>query len=227
MSDPIGDLERAIGHHFDDRSLIERALTHPSYASEQAERVRSNGRLEFLGDAVLGLVVSEELHDVWDMDEGLMTKARASVVNEEALFAMGASLGVPAALLLGRGEDADGGRSKPAIVADATEAVLAALFLDAGFDVTREVILRLWRPLIAERAQRPGERDHKSMLQELLAKRSLQAVYATEGSGPDHDRRFDAEVLVDGEVVGRGRGTSKQRAEAAAARDALGRLDDA
>jgi ribonuclease III len=138
---------------------------------------------------------------------------------------VGAAVGIPDALRLGKGEEASGGREKDAIVADAMEAVIAAVYVDGGFSAARRVVLDLWRPLIRERAATPGERDYKSLLQEALAVRSAEPAYEVDGSGPDHLRRFDARVLVDGKVVGRGSGTSKKRAQQAAARDALNRLD--
>jgi ribonuclease III len=224
VTDPQRAVAAAIGHDFADESLLELALTHPSFDPEQAEPVGSNGRLEFLGDAVLDLVISSELYERWGLSEGEMTKVRAAVVDEATLAAMGVSIGIPAALRLGKGEDAAGGREKPAIVADAMEAVLAAVYLDAGFDVVRDVLLTLWGQVIEERVAIPGGRDHKSLLQEELARRGLEPSYTVTGSGPDHDRSFEASVLVEGVVVGTGSGTSKKRAEQAAALDALGGL---
>jgi ribonuclease III len=224
VGDPVQAVAAAIGHRFADESLLRLALTHPSFDPEQTEPAGSNGRLEFLGDAVLDLVISAELFERWELSEGEMTKVRASLVDETTLAEVGRALGIPVALRLGKGEDAGGGRDKPAIVADATEAVLAAVYLDGGFDAVREVLLDLWRPLIEERVTAPGGRDHKSLLQEELARRSLVPIYTVTGSGPDHDRSFEASVLVGGDVVGTGAGTSKKRAEQAAALDALGRL---
>lgn len=224
MDDLLGAVERALGHRFSDRSLLELALTHASFDTEQARPTGTNGRLEFLGDVVLGLIVSTDLYNRWDMAEGEMTKTRASVVNESALAAVGMTLGIPAAVRLGRGEDAGGGRAKPAIVADTVEAVIAAVYLDAGFEVAQRVVLDLWRPLIEANAITPGETDHKSILQEILASRGLVLEYRTTGSGPDHERMFDTVVMIEGEVAGRGTGTSKKRAEAIAAREALATL---
>lgn len=229
MGDRIDAVASAIGHEFTDRSILELALTHPSFDPEQPSPVGSNGRLEFLGDAVLGVVVSAELYEAWDLTEGEMTKARASVVNETTLAEIGASVGIGEALRLGRGEDAAGGRQKLPILADAMEAVIAAVYVDAGYESARQVVLGLWRPILAERATAPGERDHRTVLQETLARMGLDPVYEVVGSGPDHSRWFEAAVSVEGEVVGRGSGTSKKRAQHAAARDALTRIrpDDA
>ncbi|HUG74326.1 MAG TPA: ribonuclease III [Acidimicrobiia bacterium] len=221
MDDPLDRLEAALGHSFADRSLLIVALTHPSYGVEQERPAESYGRLEFLGDAVLDLVVTTELYTRWNMSEGEMTKTRAAVVSERPLAVLGTELGLPEAMFLGKGEEVSGGRHKEAIISDVMESVLAAVYLDAGFDAVSAVILNLWRPLIKQGAVTPGEADHKSVLQEALAIRGQVPIYRTEGSGPDHERVFDAEVLVDGVVVGRGTGTSKKRAEAVAASHAL------
>jgi ribonuclease III len=221
VDDRLDRFEAALGYSFADRSLLIVALTHPSFGAEHEQQPESYGRLEFLGDAVLGLVVTSELYTRWDLSEGEMTKARAAVVSERPLALVGAELGIPAAMLLGKGEEVSGGRDKDAIVSDVVESVLAAVYLDGGLDAASAVILRLWRPLIDRVAAAPGETDAKSTLQEALAVRGQEPVYRTEGSGPDHERIFDAEVLVDGVVAGRGTGTSKKRAEAAAASEAL------
>lgn len=221
MDDPVDRLEASLGHTFADRSLLILALTHPSYASEQDPPPESYGRIEFLGDAVLGLVVTTELYTEWELSEGEMTKTRAAVVSERPLAALGTAIGIPEAMFLGKGEEASGGRTKAAIVSDVVEAVLGAVYLDAGYDVASRVILDLFRPLIEQGAAVPGEADHKSTLQEALAVRGESPVYNTEGSGPDHARVFDAEVIIDGVIMGRGRGSSKKRAEALAAKEAL------
>jgi ribonuclease III len=224
VDDSLHAVAAAIGHDFADRSLLELALTHASFDPEQPEPVGSNGRLEFLGDAVLGVVVTMELYEAWDLSEGEMTKVRASVVNEATLAEVAASVGVGSALRLGRGEDAAGGRHKMPILADAMEAVIAAVFVDAGYQRAADVVLALWRPIIAERAAVPGERDYKTILQETLATMALEPRYEVDGRGPDHQMTFEAVVVVEGEVVGRGTGTSKKRAQHAAARDALTHL---
>jgi ribonuclease-3 len=216
-------LDVVLGFKFRDPELIDRALAHRSYCAEHPDTL-SNERLEFLGDAVLGLVVTSELYTRWDMSEGQMTKTRAAVVSERPLAVIGTQLGLPEAMFLGKGEEASGGRNKEAIVSDVMESVLAAVYLDGGFDVVSAVILNLWRPLIEQGAATPGEADHKSTLQEALAVRGQTPVYRTEGGGPEHARIFDTEVLVDGAVVGRGTGSSKKRAEAVAASEALAAL---
>jgi ribonuclease-3 len=227
VADAAGDVAVALGHSFEDPSLLERALTHTSYVSEH-HGIESNQRLEFLGDAVLGAVIADRLHADWDLAEGEMSKVRAAVVNEATLARVASGLGVGAALLLGRGEDAAGGRNKAPILADAMEALIGAVYLDGGFGAARDVIDRLWYTLLADRARAPGRRDYKTRLQEILATEGREPVYEVEASGPDHARRFRSTVSVGGEVAGSGEGTSKKRSEqeaAHAALVALGHLD--
>jgi ribonuclease-3 len=218
--EPERALQAAIGYTFGDASLLDLALTHRSFTAEE-DFDESNERLEFLGDAVLGLIVSTELHEAWDLSEGEMAKVRAAVVNESTLAAVAQGAGLDNAVRISRGEDASGGRAKASILADAMEAVIAAVFLDGGLAAARRVVLARWRPLIAERAAVPGERDYKTRLQEVLARDGRLPVYDVVGSGPDHSRVFEAVVRVDGEVLGRGGGSSKKRAQQSAARAAL------
>ena len=224
---PMQAVSRALHYRFADPDLLRLALTHRSLEADSTDTFASNERLEFLGDAVLGLVVATELHDAWDLPEGQMAKVRAAVVNETTLAAVARTVGIPEALRLGKGEESTGGRHKASIVADAMEAVIGAIFLDGGFESAREVVLERWRPLIADRAAAPGGRDYKTRLQELLARRGEEPVYEiVDEGGPDHARYFETVVRVGGEVVGRGTGTSKKRTEQAAARDALVHLGD-
>ncbi|MEK7251770.1 MAG: ribonuclease III [Actinomycetota bacterium] len=215
----------ALGHEFEREDLLIEALTHRSVPVEESGEV-SNERLEFLGDAVLGLVVATELHTRWNLSEGEMSMVRASVVNETALAGIAVSLGVGDALRLGRGEDASGGRDKPQILGDALEALIGAVYLDSGFKRARRIVLKHWSEIIAERAESPGERDYKTRLQEVLAQTGSTPEYAVVGAGPDHERTFKATVVVDGKVLGMGAGTSKKRAQQVAARRALEVLGD-
>ena len=210
-------LEQALGHRFADRALLHRALVHRSYEDDDT----SNERLEFLGDAVLGLVVADELLAKYDMAEGEMAKVRASVVSEPSLARVAREIGLGEAILMGRGEEASGGRDKPSILADAMEALLGAVFLDGGFDAGRRVIRDRWRTLIVDRAEVPGGRDWKTRLQEVLARDGRTPEYTVSGSGPDHARAFTATVTSDGRRLGSGVGTSKKRAQQEAAREAL------
>lgn len=217
---PAAAVESALGHEFGDPDLLIEALTHRSLSAEEPGEA-SNERLEFLGDAVLGLVVAEELHTGFILTEGEMSMVRAAVVNESTLAAIATGLGLGPALRLGKGEDASGGRTKTQILADALEAVIGAVYLDAGFKRARKVIRRHWSEVIEERADAPGERDYKTRLQEVLARSGEQPEYAVVGSGPDHERSFRATVVVGGKVAGNGTGSSKKRAQQVAARRAL------
>lgn len=210
----------ALGYAFVDDGLLSVALTHRSFESEFPDEP-SNERLEFLGDAVLGLVIADVLYTDWDLAEGEMAKVRAAVVNEATLAGVARRLGLGAALRLGKGEEASGGRDKPSILADAMEAVLGAVYLDGGFEAARAVILADWQALVAERAAAPGRRDYKTRLQEVLAREGAVPQYRVEGFGPDHARTFAATVAVEGRELGSGQGSSKKRAQQEAARIAL------
>jgi ribonuclease-3 len=221
----VPDLEETLGYTFADESLLTLALTHRSLEAED-ERELSNERLEFLGDAVLGLVIADELLASWDMDEGGMAKVRAAVVSEAALAGVARQLGLGDHLRLGKGEQISGGKDKSSILADALEAVIGAVFLDGGFSPARSFIVGNWRDLLTERAVAPGERDYKTRLQEVLARRGDVPEYSVGGVGPDHAREFTASVLVDGSTLGGGTGSSKKRAEQEAAREALAALGE-
>lgn len=201
-------------------------MTHRSYCAEHPD-VESNERLEFLGDAVLGLAVTDHIHATYpDLPEGQLAKLRASVVNTATLAEVAGRLGLGEYLRLGKGEHQSGGREKESILADALEAVIGAVYVDGGWEEGREVVLDLLLDEISTGAERPGRQDYKTRLQELSAQLGLGApVYEIEGSGPDHDKRFVAVALIDGEARGEGTGTSKKRAEQAAARTAWHELD--
>lgn len=220
MADDLAGLESALDYAFSDPGLLRLALTHRSHPFE-TEGGESNERLEFLGDAVLGLVVAEELLRRFDLSEGEMAKTRAEVVDTESLARVAASLELGRHLSLGPGEDASEGRQKTSILADALEAVLAAIYLDGGLEPVRALILSRWGDLIIERASAPGVLDYKTRLQEVLAVDGRIPEYSVQGSGPDHDRLFMAEVRSGGELLGSGEGTSKKRSEQEAAREAL------
>lgn len=222
----MADLGIDLGYTFDDASLLRTALTHRSLEAEYPAAV-SNERLEFLGDAVLGLVIAAELYAAGDLPEGAMAKVRAAVVSEAALARVARSLGLGDHIGLGKGEAASGGDDKASILADALEAVIGAIFLDGGIDPARRFITTHWESLIAERAAAPGERDYKTRLQEVLARRGEVPAYGITGSGPDHDRVFAARVTVGGVLLGSGSGSSKKRAEQDAARSALRVLEEA
>lgn len=213
---------RRLGHSFKDVSLLEASLIHRSYTAERPH-VPDNERMEFLGDAVLQLAVTEFLYAHFpDLREGEMAKVRAACVSGSQLADVAAELGLGSLVKMGVGEAASGGRKKRSILADAMEAVLAAVYLDAGFSVAREVVLTHWTPIIRAKALEPGRRDYKTRYQEVLAAEGKRPEYEVEGSGPDHDRHFVATLTVEGVVTGIGEGKSKKEAQQAAARDALG-----
>ncbi|HZJ27045.1 MAG TPA: ribonuclease III [Acidimicrobiia bacterium] len=201
------------------------ALSHRSYCAEHAE-TESNERLEFLGDSVLGLVVTDHLYRAYPAQpEGELAKIRAAVVNTEVLAEVARAIELGDALRLGKGEDASGGREKTSILADTLEAVIAAIYLDAGWSVTERVVMDLVGRYIDIAAARPGDCDYKSLLQELAARRFERLPrYQVRDEGPDHAKHFFAVVLVDGEPRGEGEGRSKKRAEQMAAHAAWATL---
>ena len=210
-----------LGHRFSDGELLELALRHRSWCAENGG-VPSNERLEFLGDSVLGIVVTEHLYRTEpDLQEGILAQRRAELVNARTLADVARELDLGDQLALGRGEGLAGGAQKTSILSDALEAVFGAVFLDAGLDRAGEVILDLLADHLAEvSAGREG--DHKSRLQELIARRFERVPhYVVTGEGPDHQRWFAAIVSVGGETWGRGEGRTKKQAEQAAAAAAL------
>ena len=214
-------LQARLGHSFNDLTLLQHALLHRSHAAETSSG-EDNERLEFLGDAVLQLVVTDHLYLQYpDLSEGTMAKIRAACVNRDELADIAKHLDLGPSLALGRGEEASGGREKASILGDALEAVIAAVYIDAGIEVARTVVLSLWEPLVAERAVEPGKRDYKTRLQEELAARGLRPKYRVTESGPDHAKLFDARLEVEGKSAGAGQGRSKKEAEQAAAAEAL------
>jgi ribonuclease III len=218
-------LQIALGWRFHDPALLDLALTHRSFCAERGIE-DSNERLEFLGDSVLGFVVTTFVFDEYpQLPEGELAKLRAVVVSSETLASLANEIDLGAAMRLGKGEDASGGRAKPSILADAMEAVIAAVYLDGGLDAARGVILGALEGTIREQAAGPGGGDYKTRLQELAAQLLDQLPrYQLRHEGPDHSKRFFASVLLRGEIYGAGEGRSKKAAEQAAAREAWARL---
>jgi ribonuclease-3 len=218
-------LQRTLGISFNDLALLEQALVHSSYVNENPDLAPiSNERLEFLGDAVLGLVVAEKLYqDFPRFSEGEMTRLRAALVRRDTLARVARAIGLGDYLYLGKGEEAGGGRRKPANLAGALEAAIAAICLDQGLTATKDFILRLLNPGLGKIVSQGLVVDYKSRLQELVQARGQQTpVYRViEATGPDHDRRFTVEVKVGDAVLGRGSGKSRKAAETEAARMAL------
>lgn len=215
------ELEEAIGYEFTNPDLLRAALTHRSYTSEDPA-AGDYERLEFLGDAVLQLAVTERIYAGYpDMPEGQMAKLRAAIVSEEVLAEVAARLGIGSHLRVGKGEEVTGGREKSSILSDVVEALLGAVYLDGGYAVAAETTLRHVGGEIDQRAHAPGVQDFKTRLQEALAKKGSKPDYRVSDEGPDHDKVFHAEVLVDGRLIGAGSGGSKKAAEQAAAEKAL------
>ena len=221
---PFTVLEAALGTAVD-AGLLERALTHRSFAYENGG-LPTNERLEFLGDAVLGLIVTDALYAAHpDLPEGSLAKLRAGVVNTRALAEVARSLGLGRWLRLGRGEETTGGRDKNSILADTTEAVIGAVYLDRGIDVATAVVRRLFDPVMRAAAREGASLDWKTALQELSASTGLGVPgYRIGESGPDHAKSFTAEVLLEGQVRGSGAGRSKKAAEQQAAAAAVAAL---
>ncbi|WP_295626198.1 ribonuclease III [uncultured Intestinimonas sp.] len=222
-------LEERLGYTFQNRRLLENALTHSSYANEnKAKGESSNERLEFLGDSVLGMVVADHLYrNHPDMPEGELTRTRAALVCEESLVEVAGQLELGQYLKLGRGEDAGGGRQRPSIQADAVEAVIAAVYLDGGIGSARKLITRFI--LTNNRREQEGViRDFKTALQELVQRESGQVLtYHLLGeSGPDHAKVFSVAVELNGKPLGAGEGRSKKEAEQAAAKAAVEKLTE-
>ena len=222
----IKDLEAAIGYRFKNITLLQNALTHSSFANERwHDSLKSNERLEFLGDSILGMVVAEFLYRNYpDRPEGELTRMRADMVCETSLANIANQIGLGQHLLLGHGEEQGGGRARVSILADAVESVIAASFLDGGMGPARSFIERFVLCNVPE--QRLRNADYKTALQELLQQKKNQVItYELTGqSGPDHDKHFAVQVLLNGSPIGHGEGTSKKRAEQDAARDALERM---
>ncbi|HEY4928418.1 MAG TPA: ribonuclease III [Acidimicrobiales bacterium] len=225
---PASDEQLAgrIGHQFARAELLGQALSHRSWCSEHGG-CDSNERLEYLGDAILGLVVAEHTFRTYpELSDGMLSKVRASVVNAHALATVAADLGIPDHLRLGKGEDASGGRTKVSILADTMEAVIGAVYLDAGLDTARNLVLSLLGDRIAVAVGEPGESDHKSRLQEEAVRMGRGVPrYDIEGFGPDHARRYLATVYVAGQRLGTGEGRSKKDAEQVAAQVACESLE--
>ncbi|MDL2327734.1 ribonuclease III [Ruminococcaceae bacterium OttesenSCG-928-A11] len=216
-------LEERIGYTFRDKALLETALTHTSFANEAKGKVAHNERLEFLGDSVLSFVVSGELFTTRrNLPEGELTRRRAALVREEALAAFAAHIDLGQHLRLGKGEDATGGRARASVLADAFEALIAALYLDGGIEAARDFIL----PFVRGQGAGVSPEDFKTRLQEVVQKnpddRVLYTVVAE--SGPDHNKEFTVEARLNDRAIGTGTGHSKKLAEQDAARQALAAL---
>jgi ribonuclease-3 len=224
---PLETLDSALGITFAEPALREAALTHRSYAFEHGLTI-TNERLEFLGDSVLGLVVTDMAYASHpEMPEGSLAKLRAAIVNMGALADVARSIGLGDVILLGKGEEQSGGRDKSSILADALEAVFGAVYLDRGLEVATALIERLFRPRMQAYVRGEGDRDYKTILQE-LASQALHSMpeYRLEERGPDHEKEFTATVHLGGEPMGTGVGRSKKEAEQRAAAEAYVRISE-
>jgi ribonuclease-3 len=223
----LAALQDQLGYKFRDSSLLRLALTHPSVAHEQSVALQTNQRLEFLGDAVLQLVLTRELYEKFPaFGEGPLTKARAELVNRRSLAERARKLGLGRYLLLSRGEEISGGRERPSALADTFEALLGAIFLDGGFDAGRDFILRQFSEALGGVSAIPILENPKGELQEFLQSVSSEAprYHVASVTGPDHDRVFVCTVHHNGTELARGRGKSKKTAESEAALAALSKL---
>jgi len=222
----IKDLEAAIGYRFENITLLQNALSHSSYANERWHNsLMSNERLEFLGDSVLGMVVADYLYRTFpDRPEGELTRMRADMVCEKTLAGVAGKIGLGGHLLLGKGEEQGGGRTRNSILADAVESVIAACYLDGGMEAAKGFIQQFI--LVEVPVTQLHNADYKTALQELIQQKKNQTLsYRLVGeSGPDHDKQFRVELSLNGEVIGCGVGSSKKRAEQEAARVALEKL---
>lgn len=222
MALPIQDLQNIIHYQFQDESLLEIALTHSSYANEVRQHIKYNERQEFLGDAVLSIIVSDYLFSNYSLQEGELTKLRAAIVCEKSLDVMAHKISLGDYLRLGKGEEQTGGRTRPSIIADAFEALIASIYLDRGIESARDFLL----PFVIEMLEDEGRlsfKDYKTILQEIIQQNPEEKLIykLVEEKGPDHDKRFVVDVMINSNVLGKGRGRSKKNAEQMAAKEAL------
>ena len=227
IRESIRAFEEKIGYEFKDKTYIQTALTHSSFANEHKE-FNYNERLEFLGDSVLGLVVSDYLFRARnDLPEGKLTMLRANVVCEESLSVVARKINLGDHLFLGKGEKTSGGSDRDSILADATEAVIAAIYLDGGFDQAKDFILSNLRDTIAKNIDGNIFRDYKTILQEIIQGNNGKISYKLVGeSGPDHNKEFEMQVKCGQDTIGIGKGKNKKEAEKEAARDALVKMGE-
>ncbi len=221
--DKLTSFENRIGYTFKDKSLLFEALSHSSFANESKEKLNSNERLEFLGDSVLSIVVSDYLFANYkDLPEGELTKTRATLVCEKTLHSFAKTIDLGSYIMLGKGEIATGGNERPSIIADAFEAVIAAIYLDGGIDAARNHILK-FLPKDVKSAVAKAYDDYKTILQEIIQKNPEEKVeYVLAGeSGPDHNKSFTVQVRLNSNVIGEGTARSKKQAEQLAAKEAL------
>lgn len=220
--DKLDEFQSIIDYRFKDRNLLFTALTHSSYANENKRHLKSNERLEFLGDSVLSIVVSDFIFEHYKhLPEGELTKLRASLVCEGALFEFAKQIRLGDFIMLGKGEDLTGGRERPSVVSDAFEAVIAAIYLDGGIESAAKHILRFIPHNLNPKSA--SSTDYKTVLQEVVQKNPEEMVeyFLKDESGPDHDKSFTVQVMLNSNVIGEGKGKTKKNAEQMAAKEAL------
>ncbi len=220
--DRLFELQEKIGYKYTNIGYLERALTHSSFSNEAKQKPESNERMEFLGDAVLSIVVSNHIFHKFHLDEGDLTKIRASLVCEKSLFEFAEKIQLGNYLLLGKGEELMGGRTRPSVVSDAFEAVIASIYLDGGLEPASKFVLSFVKDELEHNTQH-SFLDYKTMLQEIIQKNPEEKVsyVLVSETGPDHDKVFEVEVHLNSNVIGRGKSSSKKSAEQLAAKEAL------
>lgn len=219
----MASVEAVIGYTFQNKELLQTALQHSSYVNESKKGMKNNERLEFLGDSVLSIIVSDYLFKHFNhVSEGDLSKLRASIVCEKSLYQWAKLIDLGGFLFLGKGEEMTGGRDRPSILSDAFEAVIAAIYLDGGIEPARTFVMRFARPAIEDGVM-PKVKDYKTTLQEIIQQNPEEVIeyVLVEESGPDHDKRFVIEIHLNSNVIGRGVGRSKKQAEQLAAKEAL------
>lgn len=217
-------LEKYLCYTFKNKKLLQNALTHSSYANEMRGSVSSNERLEFLGDSVLSLIVSSYIYENFkNKPEGELTRLRSSLVCEKALCSFSRQLNLGEFLLLGKGEKKTGGDNRDSILADAFEAVLAAIYLDSGFNSAKQFVMRFVLPELESYDKKADFKDYKTLLQEIIQRNPEESInyILTDESGPDHNKKFTVEVRLNSNIIGTGTGKSKKEAEEFAAKQAL------
>ncbi|MCI8348204.1 MAG: ribonuclease III [Firmicutes bacterium] len=225
----FNDFEEQIGYKFKNKMYLERALTHSSYNKEKNTKHQDNERLEFLGDSFLDAIISEELfQEIPQGSEGKLTKTRALVVCEKSLARVANKYGLGRYMYMGHGEETTGGRCKSSIIADAVEAVIGALYLDGGYEITKRFVLKSFEDILQEAETGKLFSDFKSEVQEIMQKRDKNAIISYETDreeGPAHDKTFFVHISCNGNILGRGEGKSKKEAEQNAAKAAIAALE--
>ena len=220
----ISEFEEIIGYVFKDKKYLKISLSHKSFIDENPS-YESNQRYEFLGDTILDFDLTNYLFTKYpSLDEGSLTKIRSSAVNQSALVELGHNIKIGNFLYLSNAEDATGGRMKDSIIEDAVEALIAALYFDGGLDIVNKFVSQFIYPNIKELSEDPGSKDYKTRLQEYYAKKGRKVVYDDISTGPDHNKEFVSEVLLDDDIIGMGRGKSKKSAQQHAAKQALSKV---